>query len=55
MIVFANARVVTRRRVLEPGWVCIADERIVGVGTGGPPTRSDEVPDLMDALHGTLP
>jgi N-acetylglucosamine-6-phosphate deacetylase len=46
MIVLANGRVVARRRVLDPGWVSITDDRIVGVGTGDPPTGGDEVHDL---------
>jgi N-acetylglucosamine-6-phosphate deacetylase len=46
MVVLANGRVVSRRRVLEPGWVSISGERIVGVGTGDPPTGWDEVHDL---------
>ncbi|MFB9832193.1 N-acetylglucosamine-6-phosphate deacetylase [Actinoallomurus acaciae] len=46
MIVLANGRVVTRRRVLEPGWLSIAEGRIVGVGVGDPPAGGDEVHDL---------
>jgi N-acetylglucosamine-6-phosphate deacetylase len=50
MIVLANGRVVTRRRVLEPGWLSIAEGRIVGVGAGDPPAGGDEVHDL-DGRH----
>jgi N-acetylglucosamine-6-phosphate deacetylase len=42
----ANARVVTRRRVLDPGWVTFEGETITGVGAGEPPPGSDDVHDL---------
>lgn len=42
----ANARVVTRRRVLDPGWVTVEDETIVGVGAGDPPVGRGIVHDL---------
>jgi N-acetylglucosamine-6-phosphate deacetylase len=45
VIVFANARVVTPRRVLDPGWVSVAGDRIVAVGSGDPPA-ADVVHDL---------
>jgi len=43
--VLANARVVTPRAVLDPGWLRIAGTRIAGVGRGAPPA-GDEVLDL---------
>jgi N-acetylglucosamine-6-phosphate deacetylase len=42
----ANARVVTRRRVLDPGWVTVEGETILGVGAGDPPFGGDLVHDL---------
>lgn len=46
MIVLANARVVTGRRVLDPGWVTVHGERIVGVGAGDPRSPEGAVHDL---------
>ncbi|MEV5711052.1 N-acetylglucosamine-6-phosphate deacetylase [Actinoallomurus sp. NPDC052274] len=46
MITFANARVVTVRRVLEPGWLAVEDGRIRGVGAGDPPPGDGPVHDL---------
>ncbi|MEQ7123474.1 N-acetylglucosamine-6-phosphate deacetylase [Actinopolymorpha sp. B11F2] len=46
MIALANARVVMLRRVLDPGWLTIQNGRIVGVGSGDPPTVDDAVHDL---------
>src|SRR2546430_16527568 len=45
MVVLGNARVVTRKAVLEPGWLRVADTRIAGVGRGDPPA-ADDVVDL---------
>jgi len=45
----ANARVVTRRRVLDPGWVTYEGETIVGVGAGDPPAPAGVVHDLAGA------
>ncbi len=42
----ANARVVTRRRVLDPGWVTVEGETIVGVGAGDPPVECGVLHDL---------
>lgn len=46
MILLANGRVVTRRRVLDPGWVSVDGERIAGVGAGDPPRVEGESYDL---------
>ncbi|GAB3961552.1 N-acetylglucosamine-6-phosphate deacetylase [Actinoallomurus acanthiterrae] len=46
MITFANARVVTVRRVLDPGWLTVQDGRIRGVGAGDPPPGDGPVHDL---------
>jgi N-acetylglucosamine-6-phosphate deacetylase len=46
VIALANARVVTPRRVLEPGWLTVKDGRIVAVGAGDPPDVDDAVHDL---------
>ncbi len=46
MIVLANARVVTARRVLDRGWLIIDDARIAGVGAGDPPRVDGDVHDL---------
>lgn len=46
MKILANARVVTPRRVLEPGWVALENGRISGVGYGEPPVTDGEVHDL---------
>ena len=45
MTMLANARVVTPRAVLEPGWLRVVETRIAGVGRGDPPP-GDEVVDL---------
>jgi N-acetylglucosamine-6-phosphate deacetylase len=45
MVVLGNARVVTLRAVLEPGWLRVAGTRIAGVGRGDPPA-GDETVDL---------
>ncbi len=50
MIVLANARVVTPRRVLWPGWVSVDGTRIAGVGAGDPPSLDGVVHDL-DGAH----
>lgn len=42
----ANARVVTRRRVLDPGWVTVEGKTIVGVGAGDPPVECGVLHDL---------
>jgi N-acetylglucosamine-6-phosphate deacetylase len=47
-IVLGNARVVTPQRILDPGWVEIAQGRIVYVGAAAPPTPG-EVIDLDGA------
>ncbi|MEZ0070962.1 N-acetylglucosamine-6-phosphate deacetylase [Planotetraspora sp. GP83] len=41
MVVIANARVVTPRRVLDPGWIVIEADTIIGVGRGDPPPTAD--------------
>lgn len=47
MTVLANARVVTTRAVLDPGWVWVQGARIAGVGRGDPPVSdSDTAVDL---------
>jgi N-acetylglucosamine-6-phosphate deacetylase len=50
MIVLANARVVTSRRVLEPGWLAVDGPMIAAVAGGEPPagalTDADDVHDL---------
>ncbi|MGI5242159.1 hypothetical protein [Dactylosporangium sp. CA-139066] len=46
MIVLANARVVTPRRVLDPGWLVIDGATIAGVGAGDPPAADGERHDL---------
>lgn len=50
VIVLANARVVTTRRVLDPGWLTIAGERIIAVGAGDPPAVDGIVHDLGGQL-----
>ena len=40
--VLLAATVVTGAEVLRPGWVDIADDRIIGVGSGRPPSRREE-------------
>jgi N-acetylglucosamine-6-phosphate deacetylase len=47
--VLINARIVTTRAVLEPGWLSIADGMIVGVGRGVPPPGAELV-DLDGGL-----
>jgi len=42
----ANGRVVTRRRVLDRGWVSVDGSRIAGVGVADPPRVKGEVHDL---------
>ena len=49
MRVLINARIVTTRAVLEPGWLSIADGMIVGVGRGAPPPGAELV-DLAGGL-----
>jgi N-acetylglucosamine-6-phosphate deacetylase len=49
VFVLANARVVTPRRVLAPGWVAVSDGRIDGVGAGDPPSFDGAVHDLGGA------
>lgn len=44
--ILANARVVTVRRLLSPGWVALEDGKIVGVGAGDPPAGDGVVRDL---------
>ena len=46
VMILANARVVTVRRLLSPGWVALAGGRIVGVGAGDPPFVDGVVHDL---------
>ena len=46
MIVLANARVATLRRVLDPGWLVVDGPRIAAVGTGDPPPADGEVHDV---------
>ncbi|HEX6501318.1 MAG TPA: N-acetylglucosamine-6-phosphate deacetylase [Micromonosporaceae bacterium] len=50
MIVLANARVVTPRRVLDPGWLIVDGTRIAGVGAGDPP-RVDAQPCDLDGQY----
>ncbi|MFB4315174.1 N-acetylglucosamine-6-phosphate deacetylase [Actinomadura sp. 21ATH] len=46
-MILANARVVTPRRVLDPGWIALDGHRIAAVGTGDPPRRAGgEIHDL---------
>jgi alpha-D-ribose 1-methylphosphonate 5-triphosphate diphosphatase len=42
-LVLSNARLVLADRVVNNGWVAIADGRIVEIGDGAPPGRSDDV------------
>ena len=49
MTILAGARVVTPRRILNPGWVEIDRERITYVGAGHPPARSSSVVDVSGA------
>lgn len=46
MTVLANARVVTTRRVLDPGWLIMDGATIAGVGAGDPPIGDGDVHDL---------
>src|SRR4051794_30769717 len=46
MIVLVNARVVTVRRVLDPGWLIVDGTQIAGVGAGDPPDADGELHDL---------
>lgn len=46
MIALANARVVTVRRVLDPGWLMVDGARIAGVGAGDPPRVDGDMHDL---------
>jgi N-acetylglucosamine-6-phosphate deacetylase len=46
MTILAGARVVTPRRILNPGWIEIDRERITYAGAGQPPGRSSDVVDL---------
>ncbi len=45
--VFSNARVVLKDRVIDRGWVAVADGRISEVGEGDAPERGED-------LHGDL-
>ena len=46
MTILANARVVTPRELLEPGWIRFDGGRIDAIGAGDPPRSSDPVHDL---------
>jgi N-acetylglucosamine-6-phosphate deacetylase len=46
VIVLANARVVTVRRVLDPGWLIVDGTQIAGVGAGDPPKVDGDLHDL---------
>jgi N-acetylglucosamine-6-phosphate deacetylase len=46
MTILAGARVVTRRRILDPGWVEIEHGRITRAGAGSPQAGSSGVVDL---------
>lgn len=46
MAILANARIVTPREILEPGWIRFAGGRIDAVGAGDPPRSSDPSHDL---------
>src|SRR3954468_12347287 len=45
-MVLLNGRVVTAKRVLDPGWLIIDGARIAGVGSGDPPPVDGDVVDL---------
>jgi alpha-D-ribose 1-methylphosphonate 5-triphosphate diphosphatase len=46
--VLANARIVLADRVIDNGWLAVADGRIAGVGEGAPPERGhDAAGDLV--------
>jgi N-acetylglucosamine-6-phosphate deacetylase len=49
MTILAGARVVTPRRILNPGWIEIDRERITYVGAGLPPARSSGVVEVSGA------
>jgi N-acetylglucosamine-6-phosphate deacetylase len=49
MTILAGARVVTPRRILNPGWVELDRERITYVGAGLPPARASGVVDVSGA------
>jgi N-acetylglucosamine-6-phosphate deacetylase len=46
VVTLVNARVVTVRRVLHPGWLTVQDGRIRSVGAGDPPHGDGPVRDL---------
>jgi N-acetylglucosamine-6-phosphate deacetylase len=46
MTILANARVVTPRGILEPGWIRFADRHIDAIGVGDPPRSPDPTHDL---------
>lgn len=48
-MILTNARVVTPRRILTPGWVEIDRGRITYAGAGSPPSAADDVIDLGGA------
>jgi len=41
--VFSNARVVLKDRVIEHGWVAVAEGKIVEIGEGGAPERGEDL------------
>jgi alpha-D-ribose 1-methylphosphonate 5-triphosphate diphosphatase len=41
--VFSNARVVLKDRVIERGWVAVAEGKIVEIGEGGAPERGEDL------------
>jgi N-acetylglucosamine-6-phosphate deacetylase len=48
-----GARVATPARVLDPGWVEVAGDRIAAVGLGGTPTGLTVIPGFVDIhVHG---
>lgn len=60
MTLLANGKVVTPNAVLDPGWIEVVDDRIAGVGEGGPARPADVdlggrivVPGFVDThVHG---
>jgi N-acetylglucosamine-6-phosphate deacetylase len=48
MTVLANARVVTSRRVLDPGWLAVGGATIAGLGGGDPPTGLGDHGEVHD-------